>query len=36
MSLELKHKNFKDKYKIKERVFKKLEYQEPHVYVCGF
>ncbi len=35
MSLELKHKNFKDQYKIKVRV-KKNWYQAPHVYICGF
>jgi hypothetical protein len=35
MSLELKHKNFKDKYKIKEQVNKKF-YQAPHVYISGF
>jgi hypothetical protein len=34
MSLELKHKNFKDQYKIKERVKKK--FQAPHVYISGF
>jgi hypothetical protein len=31
MSLEPKHKNFKDYYKIKERY-----YQTPHVYISGF
>jgi hypothetical protein len=35
MSLEPKHKNFKDVYKIKERVKKKL-YQALHVYISGF
>jgi hypothetical protein len=30
-----KHKNFKDQYKIKERV-KKCEYQAPHVHTQGF
>jgi hypothetical protein len=32
MIFELKHKNFKDQYKIKEQVKKKL-YQAPHVYI---
>jgi hypothetical protein len=35
MSLEPKHKNFKDEYKIKELVKKKL-YQAPHIYIRGF
>jgi hypothetical protein len=35
MSLEPKHKNFKDEYKIKEQV-KKNVYQAKHVYICGF
>jgi hypothetical protein len=35
MSLEPKHKIFKDEYKIKERV-NKFFYQAPHVYISGF
>jgi hypothetical protein len=35
MSLEPKHKNFKDEYKIKELI-KKNYYQAPHVYIRGF
>ncbi len=34
MILEPKHKNFKDEYKIKERVKKNL-YQAPHVFISG-
>ncbi len=36
MSLKPKHKNFKDKYKIKERVKKIFLYQAPHAYISGF
>ncbi len=36
MSLEPKHKNFKEEYKIKELVFKKNLYQAPNVYISGF
>jgi hypothetical protein len=36
MSLEPKHKNFKDEYKIKERVKKCFQYQAPHAYISGF
>jgi hypothetical protein len=35
MILEPMHKNFKDQYKIKERV-KKMLYQAPHAYAIGF
>jgi hypothetical protein len=35
MNLEPKHKNLKDKYKLK-RESKKLLYQVPHVYINGF
>ncbi len=34
MILEPKHKNFKDEYKIKERVFKKFNIK-PHVDISG-
>jgi hypothetical protein len=34
MILEPKQKNFKDKYKIKERV-KKMQYQAPNVNISG-
>ncbi len=34
MILEPKHKNFKDEYKIKERV-KKIKYQAPYVCFSG-
>ncbi len=36
MIFEPKHNNFKDKYKIKERVKKKNLYLAPHVYAIGF
>ncbi len=35
MILEPKHKNFKDEYKIKERVKKKIKYQAPYVCFSG-
>ncbi len=34
--LEPKHKNFKDEYKIKERVKKKFKYQAPYVCFSGW
>ncbi len=36
MSLEPKHMNFKDEYKIKEQVKHFFKYQAPHVYISGF
>jgi hypothetical protein len=35
MSLDPKRKNFKDQYKIKERVLTKISYQAPQ-YLSGF
>jgi hypothetical protein len=35
MILEPKHKNFKDEYKIIERVLKKIKYQAPHICFSG-
>jgi hypothetical protein len=36
MTLEPKHKNFKDQNKIKEEVFKTLSYKDPHLLLVAF